>query len=90
MSDSTVGLRLSADVRERLKALGEIRDRSPHYLMRVAIERYLQTEEALEDEKQLLRERWRRYELTDEAVPHSEVREWARGLREPTGFHEDP
>ncbi len=89
MSDSTVGVRLNNDLRVRLKALGEIRDRSPHYLMLEAIERYLQAEEALEQEKQLLRSRWERYELTEEALPHSDVREWARRLRQPAGFHED-
>lgn len=90
MSETTVGLRLSDDLKNRLKALGETRDRSPHYLMKEAIERYLETEEALEEERETLRRRWEEYELTGETVPHDDVREWAQRLREPTGFHEDP
>ena len=90
MSESTVGLRLNDETKDRLKALGQIRDRTPHYLMKEAIERYLKTEEALEEERAILRRRWEEYELTGESVSHADVRKWAQGLREPTGFHEDP
>ena len=90
MSETTVGLRLSNEVKDRLKELGERRDRSPHYLMKEAIERYLEAEEAIEEEREILRRRWHEFELTGETVPHEEVREWARRLREPSGFHEEP
>ena len=41
MTTNTMGVRLNKDIRHRLEALGKIRDRSPHYLMKEAIERYL-------------------------------------------------
>ena len=80
MPQSTVGLRLDWETQDRLKKLGEVRDRSPHYLMKQAVERYLETEEALEAERQLTLERWRRYELTGETVSHDEVGAWVASL----------
>ncbi len=37
MSNSTVGLRLNEETRHRLEALGKVRDRTPHYLMKMAV-----------------------------------------------------
>ena len=73
MSSTTVALRLDVETQDRLKALSQNRARSPHYLMKEAVARYLAEEEALEAEKTLMRERWERYQLTGEALPHDEV-----------------
>ena len=80
MARAPIGLRLSEDVLRRLEALSKARDRSTHYLMKAAVERYLETEETVEAERQLLRTRWERFELTGEALDHSEVEAWAAGL----------
>jgi len=80
MAQSTVGIRLDDDTQERLKALGKQRDRSPHYLMKAAIEAYLDQEEALEAEKALLQERWAQFELTGETIPQSDMKSWAASL----------
>ncbi|MEM7768658.1 MAG: ribbon-helix-helix domain-containing protein [Pseudomonadota bacterium] len=80
MAQGTIGLRLDAETQARLKALGETRDRSPHYLMKEAIAAFLAREEAVEAEKALLRERWERFELTGETVSQDEMKAWAAGL----------
>ena len=80
MGTQTTGLRLSAETRSRLEELGRLRDRSPHYLMNAAVERYLDAEEALEAERRIVRERWEKFELTGEALDHSDVRAWAATL----------
>lgn len=82
MAKPTVALRLDTQTQDRLKALGQRRDRSPHYLMKEAVEKYLSEEEALENERDLMRARWERYELTGEAVSHEDVKAWAMGLPE--------
>ena len=80
MANPTIGLRLSDATYRRLKALGKARDRGPHYLMKVAVERYLEIEEALEAERRLVEDRWERFELTGEALEHADVKSWASGL----------
>ncbi len=77
---STLGIKLDDQTRERLRALGELRDRSPHWLMKTAILEYLDREEAYEREKREDLERWERYQLTGEAVAHEAVQEWLEGV----------
>jgi len=84
MANSTMGVRLSEETQQRLEALGKARDRSPHYLMKNAVERFLETEEALETERQIVKSRWEKYELTGETIDHGEVEAWAASVR-PTG-----
>ena len=83
MAKPTVGIRLDEDTQSRLKKLGENRDRSPHYLMKEAVETYLQREEIIESEKALLKERWAKFELTGETLPHDDVKSWAKSLSKP-------
>jgi len=83
MTKSTLGIRLDDDTQVRLKTLGQKRDRSPHYLMKEAIEEYLRREETLEAEKALMQARWEKYELTGETVDHSKVKAWANSLGKP-------
>ncbi len=80
MTQSTIGVRLSDDIRKRLEALGKVRDRTPHYLMKAAIERYLEAEEALEAERQLVKFRWEAFELIGETIDHADVKAWAASL----------
>jgi predicted transcriptional regulator len=84
---TTHGIKLDADIIARLKALGEARDRSLHWLMKTAILEYLEREEAYERMKREDRERWEHYQLTGEYVPHEKVAAWlndvASGKRGP-------
>lgn len=80
MANPTVALRLNEQIQDRLKALGQRRDRSPHYLMKEAVEKYLVEEEALETERDLMQARWERFELTGESLAHDDVKSWAQSL----------
>ena len=82
MATSTVGIRLDEETQKRLKNLGKRRDRSPHYLMKEAVDHYLQREEAIDAEADLIRSRWEKYELTGETVSHKDVKAWASSLVE--------
>lgn len=82
MSQMTLAVRLDEETQARLKSLGEVRDRSPHYLMKAAIEAYLEKEEAVEAEKALIRARWDSFALTGETVSQSDMLDWARSLPE--------
>lgn len=81
------GIKLDAETAARLRALGEARDRSPHWLMKTAILEYLEREEAYERMKREDMERWEHYQLTGEYVPHEKVAAWlkdvASGKRDP-------
>ena len=77
---TVAGIKLGDGVRERLKVLGEIRMRSPHWLMRAAIEDYLEREEAFEREKREDMERWETYQATGIAVTHDKAARWLRDL----------
>ena len=84
MSKATVALRLDDETQQRLKALGQARDRSPHYLMKQAVEKFLAVEEEIEREKALMQSRWERFELTGESIEHGEVRGWLDALNDET------
>lgn len=77
---ATQGIKLDENTRARLKALGEKRNRSPHWLMRTAIQTYLEREEQYEKEKQEDKERWERYQLTGQAISHDTAAEWLNNL----------
>lgn len=79
-STTSRGVKLDTNIEQRLKALGELRDRSPHYLMKAAIESFLDREEAYEREKQEDQQRWEQYQLTGEAVSSEEVNAWLESL----------
>lgn len=79
---STQGIKLDDDIRARLKALGKIRNRSPHWLLREAISSYLEREENYEREKQGDIVRWERYQLTGDAASEEEATVWLNKLAE--------
>jgi len=73
-----VGIKLDEALQERLKALGERCERSPHWLMKKAICEFLDRMETEEAERQLLLDRWNRYQETGEAVAHKQVENWLK------------
>ena len=73
MAATTVGVKLDGKTRERLKKLGEARQRSTHWLMKDAIARYLDAEERYENEKAEDLARWERFVETGAAIPHEEA-----------------
>ena len=70
------GVKLDETLHARLKALSAAKERTPHWLMKTAIEEYVQREEAYEHEKTEDMERWQRYKLTGYAVPNEDVDAW--------------
>jgi predicted transcriptional regulator len=76
----TKSVKLDDTTHKRLAALARIRDRSPHWLMRKAIETFLDSEENYEREEREDMERWERYQLTCEAIPHEKAAAWIENL----------
>lgn len=76
----TKGIKLDDETNARLIALGKLRDRSPHWLMKRAIEDYLQREERYEQEKAEDMARWEKYLRTGEAVDSEAVEQWLKDL----------
>ncbi len=71
-----VGVKLDDDLQARLKALGERCERSPHWLMKKAIAEFVDRAEFEEQERQLLLDRWNRYQETGESIPHEIIVKW--------------
>lgn len=76
MSTTTMGIKLDEKTRERLKKLGQTRDRSPHWLMKQAIAQYLDIEERNEFERLEDEERYQRYLDSDEHISDVEMVDW--------------
>ncbi len=77
---TTQGIKLDDNTHKRLKALADIRDRSPHWLMITAIKNYLEREENYEREKREDMERWEHYQLTGEFISHKIAAQWLSDL----------
>lgn len=82
MPTTNVGVKLDEETRARLKRLGAIRQRSTHWLMKDAIDRYLETEELYEREKAEDLERWQRYADTGNAISHEAMKKHLERLRD--------
>jgi len=86
MTDSkkrtTLGVKIDLGTRDRLRSLGEKRDRTTHWLVREAIARYLVDEEQYEQERAEDEARWRDYMESGRFVSSEEVsdrmRKWSR------------
>ncbi len=74
------GIKLDDNTQARLKALAEKRHRSSHWLMRTAIEEYLDQQEHYEQEKSEDMARWEQYVMTGVAIEHSKVESWLGDL----------
>jgi len=76
----TQGIKLDEETRNRLKSLAKKRNRSPHWMMRTAIESYLEREENYEREKNEDMLRWEEYQLTGKAIDQETVEKWLNDL----------
>jgi predicted transcriptional regulator len=81
-SSTTLGIKVEKAVRDRLKKLGKLKDRSPHWLAKQAVEEYLEREENWEREKQEDHRRWARYLDTGESYSRAQVSGWMKRLRD--------
>lgn len=79
---TTQGIKLDDETRSRLKSLAKKRDRSPHWIMRTAIEDYLVREEQYELELKEDIRRYELYQLTGRTVDTKSVEKWLTDLSE--------
>lgn len=77
---TTQGIKLDDEITSRLKTLAKQRNRSAHWLMRAAIEDYLDREEKYEIEKAEDMAEYEDYLLTGNAVDNGAVLSWLNDL----------
>ncbi len=77
---TTQAIKLDDEMNNRLKALALQRDRSAHWLMREALQRYLAEEERYEREKAEDLAEYEDYLLTGKAVDNETVTSWLNEL----------
>lgn len=73
---TTMGVKLDEEIRDRLKSLGKLKQRSPHWLMREAIREYLEKEELIEERNRASDEAWEEYKVTGKGVTHEAMSAW--------------
>ena len=71
-----VAIKIDADIKERVKRLADARHRTPHWLMREAINQYVEREEKRETLKQDALKSWQEYQETGVHVTGEEVEAW--------------
>ncbi len=76
MRTHTTGIKLETETRDRLQSLAEKMDRSPHWVMKTAIEHYVSQQEQYWQEREDDMQRWQDYQLTGDGVPHDQVAAW--------------
>jgi predicted transcriptional regulator len=77
---STTSLKLDAEVKQRVQRLASARRRSPHWLMREAIEEYVEREEKREQFRQDALAAWANYQATGRHVTAEEADTWLAKL----------
>jgi predicted transcriptional regulator len=77
---STTSVKLDTAVRERMQRLASARQRSTHWLMREAIEQYLEREEQRERLRQETLAAWEEYQATGLHVTAEEADAWLAKL----------
>jgi len=80
MQSTTLGIKLDANTRDRLKALAQRKERATHWVIKKAIEEYLAPEERSEAERAEDEARWNRYLATGEAISNEHVIAWLDAL----------
>ena len=76
MGKTTMGVKLDEETRDRLKALAEARRRSAHWLMKEAINQYLEREEDIEQRNREADEAWAEYRKTGQFMSHEAMSAW--------------
>jgi len=79
-STVTTSLKLDPETKSRVQRLASARRRSVHWLMREAVEQYVQREEAREHLRQEALAAWAEYEATGQHVTAEEADAWLARL----------
>jgi predicted transcriptional regulator len=77
---STTSVKLDTQVKERVHRLAAARRRSPHWLMREAIEEYVEREEKREQSRQDALNAWAHYQATGLHVTAEDADAWLAKL----------
>lgn len=85
---STTSLKLDAEMKERVQRLAEARRRSPHWVMREAVEQYVEREEKREQFRQDALAAWNDYQTTGLHITGKEADDWMEKLE--AGEDADP
>ena len=78
---ASLPIKLDAKVKGRLQRLAQARRRSPHWLMREAIEQYLEREERREQLRRDAAAAWEEYRATGRHVTGAEADAWMAQLQ---------
>lgn len=71
-----VAVKLTLETKERLKAVAEKQDRSIHWLMKEAVNQFLDREESKAALREAADQSWRHYQETGLHLTLGEVNEW--------------
>lgn len=77
---TTLGVKVDDATRARLVALAEAKDRTPHWILKTALNEYLEREERRERERREDQARWEHYVLTGEHVTQEDADAWLARL----------
>jgi len=77
---STTSLKLDTAIKERVHRLASARRRSPHWVMREAVEQYVEREERLEQLRQEALAAWAEYQTTGLHVTAQDADAWLAKL----------
>lgn len=73
---STTSLKLDNGIKSRLEALAKSRQRTPHWLMRQAVEQYIEREERRQRAVAEIMQSYAEYQATGEYVSASDADVW--------------
>lgn len=77
---TTTSLKLDTQIKNRLQWLATVRDRKPHYLMREAIQQYVEREEKREQFRQDALAAWNDFQVSGFHVTAEEADAWLAKL----------
>lgn len=69
-------IKLDENLKNRIQQLAEVRHRSAHWMMREAIQQYVNREEAREKFMQEALESWKKFQETGLHLTHQELDTW--------------
>ena len=75
-----VAIKIDPEIKERVKRLADARQRTPHWLMREAIQQYVEREEKREALRQEAIRAWNEYRATGLHVTQEEADAWLAEL----------
>ncbi len=82
MSTTALAVKIDLEVKERIKRLADLKQRSTHWLMKEAILQYVEREEKKESFRQDAISAWNEYQATGLYVTVEEADAWLAKLEE--------